>query len=195
MGGVRRVDGAARRLLRRGLKILRLRRLGCARRFYLAVDAVETTGRAPTPAELAARDRVVGAPDGFRAAGASVMLRRVRDRPALLAELLREARGRYVCLPGRVVGLLAGATPRDERAALLHARRGVRPTRLPSTPSTTRSGRPGSTSTRGCFPREGRCLRLRRAEVDEAAGLVLRCVVVHGARRCLPWAERFSYRW
>ena len=109
-----------------GLKILRLRRLGCARRFYLAVDGVESNGRAPTPAELAARDRVVGAPDGFRAAGASVLLRRVCDRPALLAELLREARGRYVCLPG-VVGLLAGATPRDERAALLHARRGVAP--------------------------------------------------------------------
>ena len=55
------------------------------------------------------------------------LLRRVRDRPALLAELLRDARGRYVCLPGQVVGLLAGATPRDERAALLHAQRGVAP--------------------------------------------------------------------
>jgi len=113
-----------------GLKILRLRRLGCARRFYLAVDCLSATGRAPTPAELAARDRVIGAPDKCQAAGAESLLRRVRDRPARLDELLREARGRYVCVPGRqkpVIGLLSGATPRDERAALLHARRGVAP--------------------------------------------------------------------
>ena len=56
-----------------GLKILRLRRLGCARRFYLAVDGVEVNGRAPTPAELAALDRVIGTPPVHKSSFAALL--------------------------------------------------------------------------------------------------------------------------
>ena len=105
----------------RGLACLALDKLGCPRRFDVVVDAFERTGFAPSPAELAKLDRVAGTPDGGGRAAPSAFLRAWRRQPARVAAAVAAAGGRYVAVPGRVA-LLEGASPRDERAALLHGR-------------------------------------------------------------------------
>ena len=132
MGGVRRVRRRCTSRSAAGLKILWLRRLGCARRFYLAVDAIEATGGAPTPAwswrpatGSSAPPMAFGPPARRSCCGASATGPRCSPSSS-------RRRAASTCLPGRVVGLLAGATPRDERSRRCCTRdEAWRPTRLP----------------------------------------------------------------
>ena len=111
----------------RGLKVLALDKIGCRRRFDALADAFDASGSAPSPRDLAALDAVAGLPDaGASASDAARLVRAWAADPERVAAVLPAvgSRRKHVAVPGArpLLALLDGATPRDERRALLHRR-------------------------------------------------------------------------